>query len=110
MEFSETLGMFPHFKQAVFSSSTVTTKYQILITHASQALGVRYCKSDAVWLALMATVFDGSVSEAEMAKLESYSKREVGIIAGCFCFPQVPLGIAGVYIHFSIGQDQSGPK
>lgn len=109
-EFSETPGKSPHFKQAIFYSSTVTTKHQVLITHASQALGIRYCKSDAAWLTIMATIFDGLVSEAEMAGLQSSSKTEAKTEEGFFCLPQVPLGIARVYIHFSIGQDQSDPK
>jgi len=58
----------------------------------------------------MATVFNGLVFEAEMARLKSSLKREAGIKDGCFCYPQVPLGIAGAFIHFSIGQDQSAPK
>lgn len=58
----------------------------------------------------MATVSGCFVSEAEMAQLESCLKRESGIKEGCFYFPQVPLGVAVGYIHFSIGEDQSGPK
>lgn len=58
----------------------------------------------------MATSFDGLVSEAEMARLESSSKRTAGTEEGFLCLLQVPLGIAGVYIHFSVGQDQSGRK
>lgn len=58
----------------------------------------------------MATSFDSLVSEAETARLESSSKRAAGTEEGCLCLLQVPLGIAGVYIYFSIGQDQSGQK
>lgn len=78
-EFPEIPSKSPHFKQAIFYSNTVTTKYQVLITHASQALSIRYCKSDAPWLALMDTIFDGLVSEAEMTSLESSSKKEARI-------------------------------
>lgn len=49
----------------------------------------------------MATIFDGLVSEAETAGLESSSKIEAGTRGLLLASPSA----TGVYIHFSVGQD-----